>query len=959
MLPDPSQIEATARRYQERLQNRARNERLIREGNYLRADSPERVEMFLARRTIPTPGAEVLFPVTVPDRAAPVTRVAGPPDPEALERVLGTNDLIGVAFLEQGLQVARTVGRIWVGVTGGRVLGYGTGFLISPRLLLTNNHVLKDQAIAQKSIVEFDYQIGLSGAVSATTTFGLQPDLFFVTDRHFDFSVVAVQSSGTGNRSLTAFGWTPLIEEEGKVIISQWMNIIQHPNGEPKQLSLRENQLVDVLDDFLQYKTDTAPGSSGSPVFNDRWEVVGLHHSGVWATNAAGQILAVDGSVWTEGMGEHRIKWIANEGVRISKLLAHLCKQPMSQEQRRLFDEIFTTPRPPVEARSQPSSAASSAAFADTRAIVDSDGSATWTIPLSVSIRLGAVTSAAPPVAATTPPAMPGVPDRTLPSQPTVSGPVSAVPSYDLDAIVESARRELGSRADVLDVELGYVFKNGWITNDRALVITVRQKMTPAALREARVSPLPETFFGLPVEVINPSIEDLVRLARGPAVEEAAFEGATILPEEITYVPPDDAPLDQVSAPMRVVAHVSPDAGWPQLSRFLEETRKQLVIGMYDFGAPHIVEAVAALSRKNTFRKLTLVMQKGESVGEGTKEDDLKDTEVVDRLREALNGRFENTWIKIGSVNGWVSSSYHIKVAVRDQKAFWLSSGNWQSSNQPEANPLSEDPPQRSWLSRYNREWHAIVEHAGLAKTFETYLLHDFANNLDVEAREALNLPDVLVPESFFIPTAEERAAEFQYFQPFEANRPFTVTPLLTPDNYHQQVLDLVKGASEELLIQNQTFNPPKEDQEKLRELIEAVRERHEAGVKVRVIFRLMFPKKAREVLSGLKDHGIPDSIIQVQRNMHTKGIVVDRKRVLLGSQNWSNDGVSVNRDASLLFEDEDLARYFAAIFEHDWDHLAKPDIGSESMPIEVAAADQPTPPGMVRLSWKDYMEML
>ncbi len=96
----------------------------------------------------------------------------------------------------------------------------------------------------------------------------------------------------------------------------------------------------------------------------------------------------------------------------------------------------------------------------------------------------------------------------------------------------------------------------------------------------------------------------------------------------------------------------------------------------------------------------------------------------------------------------------------------------------------------------------------------------------------------------------------------------------------------------------------------------------------------------------------------KVQRNCHTKGIVVDRKKVLLGSQNWSNDGVSVNRDASLLFDDEELAAYFAEIFDHDWDNLADQDIGREPVPIESALAYEVTPPGKVRLSWKDYTEM-
>ena len=31
---------------------------------------------------------------------------------------------------------------------------------------------------------------------------------------------------------------------------------------------------------MVQYVTSTLPGSSGSPVFNDNWEVVALQHSG-------------------------------------------------------------------------------------------------------------------------------------------------------------------------------------------------------------------------------------------------------------------------------------------------------------------------------------------------------------------------------------------------------------------------------------------------------------------------------------------------------------------------------------------------------------------------------------------------------------------------------------------------------------------------------------------------------
>jgi V8-like Glu-specific endopeptidase len=946
VMIDTVQMEATSSRYRQREKERTRNRRLIQEGRPLAADSPERVEKFLARRGLGK--NEVASIMHQPRRRS---RVVKPRESLALERMLGTNDLMGVAFLEGGLQVARSVGRIWIGVAGGRPMGYGTGFLVSPRLLMTNHHVLRDRSVARSSLVEFNYQVGLSGITLPTSTFALDPDEFYFADKDLDYAVVAVRSTGTGGQSLSDFGWNPLIEEEGKAIVSQWLNLIQHPNGETKQLGLRENQLLDVLEEFLHYETDTAPGSSGSPVYNDRWEVVALHHSGVWATNDAGQPLAIDGRVWREDMGEHRIKWVANEGARISRVVAHLRRQTMNAPQLRLLEEIFATSSPPSEGRGEGRVASPAGAPQPVQTAVGADGTVTWTIPLSVSVRLGGVAAPPPSLGPTEP-----VPSGVAPSADT-EVPIDA---GNEEEVLEAAERELGGRADVLDVDLGYVFEDGWITESRALVVTVRKKRTPAELRETNVPPLPETFMGLPVEVINPSIEDLVRQERDPAVLEEAFSDLATLPEEITYTPPERVPLDEVTGEMRVVAHVSPDAGWPQLLSFLKGTRERLVIGMYDFGASHVFDSVRDAGERASFEDLTLVMQKGESVGTGTKAGDLRDEEVVAKLEDTLGTKFENAWVKIGSVNGWVSSSYHIKVAVRDQEAFWLSSGNWQTSNQPKADPLKENPQQRTWLEDYNREWHAIVEHEGLAKVFEAYLLHDYKNNVDTDGLEKFDLPDLLIPESNFVPSASERTTAFSYFEPFDEKRVFSVQPLLTPDNYHDHVLDLIRGAQEELLIQNQTFNDPKEDHDRLRELIDAVLAKQRAGLRVKVIMRLIDQDRTglRRNLELLKDRGFDKNTFKVQRNCHTKGIVVDRKKVLLGSQNWSNDGVSVNRDASLLFDDEELAGYFAKIFDHDWNNLADQDIGPDPGPVELALADETTPPGKVRLSWKDYLEV-
>ncbi len=58
------------------------------------------------------------------------------------------------------------------------------------------------------------------------------------------------------------------------------VTIIQHPEGGPKQIALNENRVTNIYNYHVQYTTDTMPGSSGSPVFNDKWQVVAIHHKG-------------------------------------------------------------------------------------------------------------------------------------------------------------------------------------------------------------------------------------------------------------------------------------------------------------------------------------------------------------------------------------------------------------------------------------------------------------------------------------------------------------------------------------------------------------------------------------------------------------------------------------------------------------------------------------------------------
>ena len=400
-------IQETEQRFEYRTPERTETEERLKSGGKLLADDPQRVEKRLKRLLRGEFASEAAAVVAAPAISAAGVSVGT--EPLALERILNKNNLMSINYLERGLRVARSVARIRIRSAQGRTLGFGTGFMVSPRLLMTNNHVLASRNDAAFSHCEFNFQDDLTGRPIPTSVFELDPDVFFETNIALDFTLVAVKErarAGSGDVSeLQYFGWNRLIEEEGKAILGEFLNIIQHPNGEPKQLALRENEFIDLLDNFLHYKTDTAPGSSGSPVFNDQWEIVGLHHSGVPRKDANGRILTRDGNLWKQSMGEHKIDWIANEGIRVSRLVKYIKDLALNDAQRRRLrtdllekDPPFATSRDETLPQTNGHASASSsqqaaAAFSSQPTIVD--GSAVWTLPLQVSIKIGDAGAAA------------------------------------------------------------------------------------------------------------------------------------------------------------------------------------------------------------------------------------------------------------------------------------------------------------------------------------------------------------------------------------------------------------------------------------------------------------------------------------------------------------------------------------------------------------------------------------
>jgi V8-like Glu-specific endopeptidase len=211
-----------------------------------------------------------------------------------LEKIFGVNHLKSIAWLQHGLLAARSVCRI-VGPS------VGSGFVVAGGFVITNHHVLADASQAGASIAEFGFEEDAEGSVQSPTRYRFDPETF-QTSVPFDVSIVRVidDRSSLGE-------WGELSFTERPPALREHVSIIQHPDGGPKMIALTANQVVNVFEHRLQYLTDTLPGSSGSPVFDDNWRVAAVHHAG--------------GNLVTNAAGDRRF---ANEGILASYIVKAL-----------------------------------------------------------------------------------------------------------------------------------------------------------------------------------------------------------------------------------------------------------------------------------------------------------------------------------------------------------------------------------------------------------------------------------------------------------------------------------------------------------------------------------------------------------------------------------------------------------------------------------------------------------
>jgi len=227
-------------------------------------------------------------PVRAAQRKQMIAETA--PDPvDAYERYIGKNDLLPINYLSIGYMKSKAVGRLRYTDLSSNGMAMATGFLISPDLILTNHHVFQGKELFKDALIDFDYAYDDGGQEMPKIVYQINPEKFFYTFKDLDFSLVGIEAQDqTGTHTIQERGYLILNPSVGKAGVGDSATIIQYPDGNYQQVGLRENQILDLSDpNSMIYQTDTSPGTSGSPVFNDQWQVIALHSAGVAKKDAA------------------------------------------------------------------------------------------------------------------------------------------------------------------------------------------------------------------------------------------------------------------------------------------------------------------------------------------------------------------------------------------------------------------------------------------------------------------------------------------------------------------------------------------------------------------------------------------------------------------------------------------------------------------------------------------------
>ena len=346
-------------------------------------------------------------------------------------------------------------------------------------------------------------------------------------------------------------------------------------------------------------------------------------------------------------------------------------------------------------------------------------------------------------------------------------------------------------------------------------------------------------------------------------------------------------------------AFVAPDCSSDVLEDLVVSAASSLRLNAYELTDPVLVDAlVAARSRGVT----VTVLAQGSPVG-GVSSGEWA---MLSRLLAAdVEVRFMAT-----DEDAHARYRYdHAKYMVVDDRWTLVTTENWK--------PAAFPPAGRQG----NRGWGVVIDDPRVAVYFAQVFETDLGGR---------DIHPVTTVKPGAVETPSDRA-----YAPRFTPAPFsdaTVTTVLAPDTAGE-VEALIRSATSSVRIEQAYIT--NESGTRLQRYLAAAVDAARRGVEVRVLLDGAWfntedeadnDEQVRLINAIAQAEGLPleariiDLDAHALTKVHTKGVVVDGRRVLVSSINWNEASPSFNREAGVIVDDPGTAVYFAAAFDADWE---------------------------------------
>ena len=351
----------------------------------------------------------------------------------------------------------------------------------------------------------------------------------------------------------------------------------------------------------------------------------------------------------------------------------------------------------------------------------------------------------------------------------------------------------------------------------------------------------------------------------------------------------------------RATCFVTPGEGLDALAGAISTARVRVLAAVYWFTSPEVASALASRARSGVEVELLV-----EDRPVGASADDL---DRRDALLAALVGagvRVRTTFATVEGARLRPYAFHHAKYAVVDGRTCVVTTENWVPSSFP---PPGQD------AAPLTRGWGAVVECPALARELERVHLHDV--------------------ERSSIPWDGEHVHEGAPLRPVTAAAlpglaPARAALLFGPEGWGEGlggVLDVVRAADASIDVALSDLELQWDDGPS--PLVGALLDAARRDVRVRVLVDAGVGWAGEAAVDGLQRlaacegaTGLRAAVgrgLEGASRLHTKGLLADGRRVLLGSMNWVQASVLRNREVDVLLDCPDAALRLASSFERDW----------------------------------------